>query len=133
MGLLDGRIMPVVATATSDGPGTTSVPLRPAVSGVEWEILYAWGRQNDGAVTCVWQFLSPEWPGGCELVRISATGPDIPWDIFSYAERTPSAARLPIYATWDKYPRYAFTASAAGKIGLVAALVIERIGVEGVG
>ncbi len=130
MDRLNGRIIPKVFTGVSVGAATVYVPLRPRVNGTEWDILFAWGSQNDGAVLCSWGFVSPEAPGGVILTSLTASGANINWDIFAYAEKTPSAARLPLFATWDRYPQFAFVASAAGKIGTVAALVIERIGIE---
>ncbi|GAJ04712.1 unnamed protein product, partial [marine sediment metagenome] len=70
MSPLNGRMKVIEREETSEAAFTTYVPLRPLGVGIEWEILWAIGKQNDGAVEHSWHWYDPENPTGVELYGV---------------------------------------------------------------
>lgn len=128
---LEGVLKVVEATAASTGAGTTYCDLRPP-EGCVWEILYAWGKQDDGAVWVAW-YISDTKEGKANVLLAGDTGTS---GVAYYlgAEDDVSTAvtfwnDIPI-ATYQTYFRYGFTASAGAKNASIMAVVKEFRGVQ---
>lgn len=128
---LEGVVKAVTNSTVSAGAGATDVDLRPP-EGCVWEILHAWGKQDDGAVWCDWviqdtkETIADQLIGGCTgaantLLILGATD-----DAYS-ANRNFHGSPI---ATYQTYFQYRFTASAGGKTGIVGAVVKEFRGVQ---
>ncbi len=131
MSHLNGRMRVIEADAASAGAATTLVPIRPLGVGIEWEIIWAVGSQNDGAVEHGWAWYQhPDIPLGVYLYK--ETGAlDVALPLGAMGADLPNVSMGSWWATWDRYPCYRFEASAADKTGKIVAVVIEHLGVEG--
>ncbi len=129
MSQLNGRMRVVENYTESEVIGTTVVPIRPQVRGIEWEILWAIGKQDDGAVLNGWQWLDPENPAGVELYGLVGAA-NVPLALGALDSDLPNVSMGSWWATWDRYPQYHFEASAIGKTGKIIAIVIEKAGYE---
>ncbi len=130
MSRLNGRMRVVVAIETSEGAATTFVPIRPPGVGIQWEIIWAIGRQGDGNVVHGWQWYDPENPAGEYLYGvIGAINVALP--LGAMGADLPNVSMGTWWATYDRYPCYRWEASAAEKVGKVIAIVVEQVGVEG--
>lgn len=132
MSQLSGRIKVVSLTVPSGGAGTTYVAIRPPNEGVQWEIIWAIGQQNDGAVSHGWHWLDPENALGVELCAVVGAA-DVPLPLGALDSDLANVSMGPWWATYDRHPSYRFEASAAAKNGKITAIVIEYLGVEGAG
>ncbi len=113
---------------TSGDAGVMLIPMRPSDASIQWEIIWAIGKQNDGAVSHGWYWFDPEHPVGALLYLIPGAL-DIPLPLGAMGSDLPNVSTDNWWATSDDYPAYYFQASAAGKKGTVLAIVIERVGV----
>ncbi|GAI69912.1 unnamed protein product [marine sediment metagenome] len=129
MSHLSGRMMVVELDIVSVGAGTTVVPIRPQVRGIEWEIIWAIGKQDDGAVVHGWQWLDPENPAGVSLYGVLGDA-NVALPLGALDSDLPNVSMGPWWATWDRYPQYYFEASAVGKTGKIIAIIIESAGYE---
>jgi len=130
MGQLNGRMKVFVASTDSVGVGKTDVAIRPPGPGIEWKIIWAIGKQYDGAVIHGWTWTDPDNPAGLILYQITGAL-EVPLPLGAMGELLPSISMGPWWATWDRYPSYHFNASAGAKNGLIVAIVVEHVGVEG--
>ncbi len=131
MNLLNGRMKVIERDETSELAITIHVPLRPLGVGIEWEIIWAVGKQNDGAVVHGWDWYDPENPTGVELYGVLGDA-NISLPLGAMGSDLPNVSTDNWWATYNRYPSYRFEASAADKVGKVIAIVIEHIGAEGV-
>jgi hypothetical protein len=126
-----GKVRVIATTFTSVGAGASTVPLRPD-DGKEWEILYAIAYHGDAAgVLCDWVFTDP---GSGGSVGLSGGGisinPNVVHPLGAIVAGGPTQLLAPLKATRARYLGFVFTASAAGKVGTVRALVLEYAGLQ---
>lgn len=138
-GVPKGRTLVKTLTATAIGAGATSNILRPAI-GQLWVVRFLIAFQDDGAVSCNWQW-TDALTGGQTLVPDSIlpaatilpfgaqhTGQDALTAGFLDAQINNLA--LPLQLTYYNYVNFIFAATAAGKHSYIRALVDEYNGVE---
>ncbi len=130
MGHVNGRLKVIEADFVSLGAGPTNVHISPLEQGTEWEIIWAIGSQNDGAVLHGWQWVDPENPAGVLLYEITGAL-DIPLPLGAMDSDLPNVSMRTWWATWNRHPSYRFEASGVDKTGKIVAIVIEHLGVEG--
>ncbi len=130
MAPLNGRMRVVERDTVSTGAFTTGVPIKPLGEDVEWEIIWAIGKQNDGVVSHGWHWYEPETPAGAELYA-TVGALNVPIPLGAMSNGGPNVSMGPWWATWNRFPSYRFEASGAGKTGKILAIVIEHVGVEG--
>lgn len=125
---LEGVCRLIQVDGTSVGAGATSVNLRPS-QGCIWELLFAYGMQDDGAVAYGWYWTDPDVTnhqviGGTAAAAYEKMG--FPAMLSVTAEPYSAA---PLVLTYDRYATFTFTASGAGKKGYIKAFVKEYRGV----
>lgn len=128
LGPMYGITRRVTATGASSGAGATTISLRPD-KGCVWELLMIYGYQDDGAVSQSWLWADPE-GGSSNLLSITGAA-NVHWHLGTEDDTATSTQLLrgPVHATYDRYPRFQFTASGAGKNGTIVALVREYKGI----
>lgn len=128
---LEGVTRFIVVTQASAGAGPTIVPLRPP-AGCVWEVLYAYGYQDDGAVLCAWKMLDIDTAE--DTLHSATVGANAHLHLGTEGDGSdPTDAmylRGPLFISYDRYLRYVFTASAGAKNGFVHAIVREYRGVS---
>ncbi len=131
MSQLNGRMKLVKRELEiTTGPGAAFVPLRPMQDGIEWEIIWAIGKQDDGAVVHGWYWYDPDnIPGTCLYELLGDA--NVPLPLGALDSDLPNVSMGPWRATWDRHPIYIWQCSGVGKKGTVLAIVIEHVGVEG--
>ncbi len=130
MSQLNGRMRAIEIEETSLGAVRIFVPLRPLGVGIEWEIIWAIAKQNDGAVLHGWEWFDPENPEGVELYGVTGVL-NVPLPLGAMDSDLPNVSMGSWWATDRRYPCYRFDASAVDKVGKIIAIVIEHIGTEG--
>ncbi len=130
MSHVNGRLRLIERELVSTGAGACQVPLRPMQDGIEWEIIWAIGKQDDGAVVHGWYWMDPDnIPGTC-LYEITGAV-DIPLPLGAMDSDLPNLSMRAWWSTWDRHPIYIWQCSGVGKTGTVIAMVIEHLGAEG--
>jgi hypothetical protein len=126
--IVKGRTLYKSTTATSIGAGATNNVFRPAL-GQLWVVRYLAALQDDGAVSCNWQWTDAISSGVTLLPDVTlAANTILPYG--AYDDNQPPLLQLPIQLTYYNYLTFIFAASAAGKHSYTRALVEEYNGVE---
>jgi hypothetical protein len=94
-----------------------------------WEVLWAVGFQDDGAVTHSWLWTDPD-VADQDVCSMGAAGALHPLFLGAQTEKgNPFTFMGPPVLTYNRYLTYRFVASAAAKNGCVRAIVKELRGV----
>ena len=128
MNVTEGVTRFVSGTTASTGAANTYVDVRPS-AGCAWEVLSLWGWQDDGAVNQSWNWTDIDVTNQI-LTTITGAANTHWW--FITKDDTPDAVQLcvaPPILTYDRYLRFCWSASAAGKNGYFRALVREYRGI----
>lgn len=125
---LEGVSRIIAVTSTSVGIGNTDALLRPD-AGKLWEVVWAAGTQDDGAVVCGWYMTDPD-ASDFTICGITATAAWKALHLGADIESSGSDLAAPLVLTHDRYCTFRFAASAAAKHGYIRALVKEYRGVS---
>ena len=128
-GVVDGVTKSVSVTGASAGAGAFTINLRPD-KGCVWEVLLAYGYQDDGAVSQSWLMTDVD-NGNVNLFTITGAA-NVHWHFGTEDDTAGSTqlARGPLILTYDRYLRFQFTASAGAKNSYIKALVREWRGLN---
>lgn len=126
--VLEGYYQLEKIIGTSTGATDTDVDLRPP-AGEIWEIHYCFGKQDDGAVPCLWLWTDEAVTD--EILSQITGSQNAPLHLGAH-NKEPSDLEhwyAPAIITYNKYFTFRFTASAGGKIGTIIAFVRKFRGV----
>lgn len=121
---LEGVTRVINLTSTSTGAGNTYVDVRPD-AGKVWEIGMLSAMQDDGPVLQMWTITDIDTTN--QIVQ-SITGAANTYWYLGTTDDTMDAVQkavAPLVVTYDRYLRFGFTASAAGKNATVRGWVKE--------
>lgn len=127
---LEGVTRILNLTVASAGAGATNLNLRPAAGRI-WELLFAMGYNDDGAVVHAWLMTDPDTAAGI-ISSLTASAAFDP--LFLGLSTATSLVAQPVWfgppiLTYDRYLTYQFVASAGSKNGVIRAIVKEFRGV----